>query len=217
MSEDNVRSRCLFILLVAGCLPTNGDRLRQYTEDGVYLFGRNEFEGARESFEEAIKITPDDANLYYNVAQCHDRQGKYPQAEQFYRECLQRNKNHAECRHALHALLYRTNRRPLANEMIADWLTQEPKLAAPYAEEGWRLRHANNLPEAQMRLEQALDIEPQNVRAMTELGIVYEQLNHPERALVLYERVLAREPGQVEVEDRVRALKVKNTKQPLPD
>lgn len=213
-----MRSRLVLTLVcLAGCLPTNGDRLRQYTEDGVYLFGRNEFDGARESFQEAIKITPEDANLYYNVAQCYDRQGKYPLAEQFYRECLQRNKNHAECRHALHVLLYRTNRQPLANEMIADWLAQEPKLPAPYAEDGWRLRHENNLPEAQARLEQALNIDPLNVRALTELAIVYEQLNHPERALVLYERVLSREPGQLEIEERIQALKAKNVKQPLPN
>lgn len=218
-APENCMKRSLFVavIIITGCLPTTSDRIRQYTEDGVYLFGRGEFEGARDSFHEVLKLTPEDANIHYNIAQCYDRQGSLPLAEKAYHECLQRNANHAECRHALHVLLYRTGRQPLANQMIAEWLAAEPKLAAPYAEDGWRLRQENNLPEAQGRLHQALNIEPQNVRALTELGIVYEKLERPDRALVLYERVLTREPGQLEVQDRINALKSKKVKQPLPD
>jgi hypothetical protein len=66
-------------------------------------------------------------------------------------------------------------------------------------------------------LHQALDLEPRNVRALVELAVVYEKLNYPGRALVLYERSLEVEPEQPEVRKKVAELKKKGTRLPQPD
>ncbi len=204
-------------ILVSGCETTEQERLRHFNDDGVVRFRQGDYQGARDSFSEALTLKPEDANILYNIGQCFDRQGEGTKAEKYYRDCLAKSDNHEDSRHALAVLLYRTGRRPEAALMIEDWLARQPTLAGPYAEDGWRLRQENSLPQAQGRLHQALEKDPHNIRALTELGILYEQLNMPERALVLYERALVQNPQQPEIVQRVNQLRLRNVRRPLPD
>src|SRR5208282_2379920 len=138
-------------------------------------------------------------------------------AETYYQQCLEQDANHAPCRHALAVLWFRTGRAQQAEQFIEDWLTQDPKRADAYVEDGWRLRQEGSLNQAQARLQQALDLEPHNVRALTEMGLLYEVLQMPERAVVLYQRVLAEDPKQTDVTDRLNLLRQKKVGNPLPD
>jgi tetratricopeptide (TPR) repeat protein len=206
----------LAVVLAGGCETTEQSRLRQFNDDGVTRFRQGDFHGARDSFAEALALKPEDANILYNIGQCYDRQGNWTKAEKSYRDCLAKDDNHEESRHALEVLLYRTGRKQEALHLIEDWLARQPNLAGPYAEDGWRLRQENALPLAQGRLHQALEKDPHHVRALTELGILYEQMNMPERALVLYERALAQNPQQPDIVERVNSLRLKNIRRPLP-
>jgi hypothetical protein len=49
------------------------------------------------------------------------------------------------------------------------------------------------------------------------LGILYENMNMPERSAVLYERALAKDPNQPEVTARLTSLRAKKIGRPLPD
>lgn len=207
----------VLVWLLTGCETLNQDRLETFTADGVFLFGRGDYHGAQESFQVALQLKPDDAGLLYNIGQCHDRLGDYAKAEHFYRQCLQHAPNHAESRYALAVTLYRTGRRTEANQMIQDWLTQQPELADPYALDGWRLRQEGAFPQAQGRLQQALGLDPLNSRALNELAILYEFIHMPDRALVLYERSLQQDPRQPTVVERINYLRAKGVKAPLPD
>src|SRR5579864_202100 len=137
------------IAFVGGCETTEQERLRHFNDDGVVRFRQGDFQGARESFAEALALKPEDPNILYNLGQCYDRQGDWTKAEKYYRDCLAKSDNHEESHHALEVLLYRTGRRPEAARMIQDWLAKQPNLAGPYAEDGWRLRQENALPQAQ--------------------------------------------------------------------
>src|SRR5207244_13024687 len=106
-----------------------------------------------------------DANLLYNIAQCQDRLNNPAKAEEAYNECLLVSANHAACRHGLALLLLRSGRRADAEKMVQAWLAAEPKLPDAYAEEGWRLRQDGDLDAAKARLQQALTLDPHNVRA----------------------------------------------------
>src|SRR5438445_7240786 len=190
----------------AGCETASQERVRQYNADGVHLFQQGNYQDARESFALALELQPEDAALCYNLGQCCDRLGDTVRAEQHYLQCLQRSTNHADCRHALAVLLYRTGRKTEATSMIEDWLTRQPNLADAYALDGWRLRQDNALPDAQGRLQQALALDPHNVRANVELGILYEAINLPERSAVLYQRALAQNPNQSELAARLLSI-----------
>ena len=101
--------------------------------------------------------------------------------------------------------------------MVEDWLAREPRLAAAYAEDGWLWYQAGDLPRAQGRLEQALELDPHDGHTLIELARVYEAMKRPDRAVALYERVLERNPKQVEVTERLKALRSQGTGQPQPD
>jgi tetratricopeptide (TPR) repeat protein len=215
-------SACIFsclswLLCLSGCPSPTNHRVREFNEDGVFLFSKGDYRNALDSFDCALTLTPNDAGLIYNMAQCHDRLGDHVRAEQYYTQCLQYEPKHAAARHGYASLLHRLGRSAEANRMIEDWLVSEPNLADAHALEGWKLRQQRAYPEAQERLQQALAKDPGNRLALTELAILYEQTNMPERALVIYERVLARHPGQTDVEKRVQDLKARKVSRPLPD
>ncbi len=213
------RAGWVFVLAAcgAGCAIPANERVRDYSEDGVQLYRQGDYTGARQSFEAALALAPADPGLLYNLGECYDRLGDGAKAERYYRECLQRSPNHAPCWHSLTVLLVRANRKPEAVELVQGWLRREPRLASAYAEDAWLCAQGGDLPRAQSRLQQALELDPHDVRALTELGRVYEAMHRPDRALVIYERALAVDPKQEEVSGRVDFLLAKGVKRPHPE
>ena len=187
----------VLVLCLGGCTSGVPERVRDYNEDGVYLFQRGEYLQARESFAAALALKADDAGLLFNIGECYDNLGDTARAEKYYNECLLRDPNDADGRHALAGMLVRLGRREEATRMVEGWLAREPQRAAAYAEDGWLWLQAGDLPRAQARLQQALELDPHEPRAQIELARLYEQMHRPDRAAALYERVLQRNPKQV--------------------
>ena len=200
---------------LAGCTAVDEDRWRIFNEDGVLLFSKGNYREALENFDLALTLHSQDPILIYNMAQCYDRLGDAKNAEQYYAMCLQREAKHADARLALIELYYRTNRVSQGNQMIRDWLVNEPKSADPYVADAWRMRQERNYPLAQARLQQALAIDANDRRALTELAILDEIQGQKDRAYVLYERILAREPHQIEIRERLEKLKAEGIKPAL--
>src|SRR4051812_18819880 len=80
---------CLF-----GCATDVQERVREYSQDGLVLYQRGDYRGARETFEVALKLQPDDPALLYNLGQCYERLSDVPKAESTYAQCLTRQPNH---------------------------------------------------------------------------------------------------------------------------
>src|SRR5262249_30898092 len=181
------------------------------------LFQRGDYANARESFQAALALQPEDPALLYNVGRCYARQGDFTKAERCYRACLERSPDHAECRHALSALLVRDGRGAEATRMVKAWLASSPKLAAAHAEDGWLWFQAGDLPRAQACLQEALEIDPHDHTARLELARVYEAMQRRDRAIVLYERLLDHDPHQPEVVRRLNQLRAQGAGRPRPD
>jgi tetratricopeptide (TPR) repeat protein len=212
-----MRRIAVLLVLLAGCEHTGQERLRQYAEVGFQSYQRGDYAASRLSFEAALSLRPDDPNLLFNVARCHEQLNDHTRAEEKYQACLKQDPNHAECRHALARLWWDTGKRDKASEMVQDWLKEQPRLSAAYAAEGWRLVKENDLPAAQARLQQALKLDPRNTLALVELAALYEKMAMPERSLVLYQRVLAQDPARQDVIDQINALRAKGVGPPEPD
>lgn len=205
------------LLMPLGCMTAADQRVKDFNDDGVHMFARGDFPAARDSFEAALTLTPQDPALLYNLGQCYDRMGDWRKAEHYYLTCLEVAPTHGDARQAQASLLYRTGRSQEANRLILDWLEQQPNLADAYVLDAWRLRQDKALPQAQGRLQQALALEPNNRRALVEMGIIYELMAMPERGLALYERALMVDPRQPEIADRVAQMRAKGIQRPLPD
>jgi tetratricopeptide (TPR) repeat protein len=108
-------------------------------------------------------------------------------------------------------------RRSEATETIETWLTAQPQNADAYVEDAWRWQQDGDLLKAQGRLQQALKLDPHNVRALTQMGILYELLERPDRALALYEEALIEDPTRNDLKERIQLLQARGVKAPLPD
>ena len=203
--------------VAAGCAATEPERLRDYNDDGVRLFQRSDYNDARESFQAALALKPGDPTLLYNVGQCQDRLGQDEAAEKTYRACLQQAPSHADCIHALDALLVRRQRRPEAGQLVEDWLRREPHSAAAYAEYGYLCVCDKDYPQALSACQHAYELDPRDVHALNQLGQLYETLHRTDRALEMYERSLAYQPKQPDVGLCVSRLKAEGAGRPHPD
>jgi Flp pilus assembly protein TadD len=204
-------------LLVGACSQTAQERVAELNEDGVRLYERGSYGHAQETFQVALSLQPNDPSLLYNLGRCYDQLGRADRAEDAYRRCLQADPQHGECRHSLIVLLTNTGRRPAAVDLVQGWLRQEPKRASPYVEDGWLMLQEGDLLSARGRLQQAVTLEPRNDHALLELGRLYERLNYPDRAVVMYERSLESNPHQPEVTKQVSYLRSQGVGRPHPE
>lgn len=205
-------------LLVSACAPAISERVQQYNDLGVQHFQRSEYDRARADFQAALALQPNDFTLLYNIGQCCDHLGQSEQAERYYRICLQQRPNDADCRHALNVLLVQNKRFPEAQQMTREWLAQEPKLSAAYAEDGWLYQRQGDPISAIKRYQRAVYYDPHNSLALVEMGQIYEEeLNYPSRALKLYQTALEYDPNQVDLVKRVNRLRTRGVGPPHPE
>ena len=213
-------SRTLTLALLtclAGCVSADAERWRLYNEIGIQAYAEKDYPHALECFDLALSHHAQDPVLVFNVAQCYDRLGDVKKAEQFYAYAIQLNTKLGDAHLAQIELYWRTGRADVAKQKIDDWLKQEPKSPEPYIADAWRLRQEKAYPLAQLRLEQALSIDLNNRRALTELGLLYEIEGMPDKALVMYERILELDKNQTEIADRLAKLKAAGVNRPLPN
>lgn len=204
-------------VLTAGCATEVQDRVRAYNDDGVYLYQRGQYTDARDSFRAALSLAPEDPAVLFNLADCYAHLNDFGQAEGYYRECLVRAPEQNECRYGLAVMLYRQGRRSEAAQMVDQWMVGQPRLALAYAADGWLWHQTGDLPRAQARLQQALELDPHEPHALTEMGTVFEEMHRPDRAVVLYEQALEQNPRQPEVAGRLNALLASGAGRPRPD
>jgi protein O-GlcNAc transferase len=207
----------LVLLAAAACVEAQTERVRHHTEDGFHLYERGSFGDARDCFQAALDLKPGDPDLLFNVAQCHDRLGQRGQAEALYKQCLERDADHAEARHAWLQMMIQTGREAEGRRMVSDWMRARPRTGGPYVEDGWLRARDGDLDSARRRYQQALNLDPRNDRALVGLAGIYEKLGRPDRALALYDRALEVKHDQPEVQARVKELRGKGVSGPHPD
>jgi tetratricopeptide (TPR) repeat protein len=213
-----VGSVAVLALLVSACAPTVQERVQQYNDLGLQRYQKGEYERAREDFQAALALSPNNFAPLYNIGQCWDHLGHTDKAEYIYRQCLQLRPNDADCRHALNVLLVQRGRLVEAQRMVQDWLSREPKLSAAYAEDGWLYEQEHDPFKAIRRYQQAVYYDPHNTLALIGMGRIYEEeLNLPSNALKLYQTALDYQPNQPDLVKRVSRLRERGVGPPHPD
>jgi len=199
---------CLtLILLSSGCKGWNTSGAGNLNEQGVEYLSQNNLKQAHSTFVEAWKQDPANADTLYNLATTYHQHGQTKEAEQYYRQALQRNSNHAECRHNYYLLLVSEGR---TNEAVADaegWVKTSPQSADALTQLGWLTRLQGDQPAAQKYLQQALTIKPDQKDALLEMGKLYQDFQMYDRAGGLYRRVLQQYPDNKEAKALLAGLK----------
>ncbi len=183
---------------VCGCASLDQAEVSRHNRQGVGYLAENKLPQAHAQFVEAWKQEPNNADTLYNLASTYHRKGQLGDAERYYRLALQQNPDHAACRHNYYMLLVSQNRQTEARSDAEKWRSQRPQSADALTQLGWLTRLQGDLPTARTNLEQALTIDPKHVDALLEMGKLYQDFSMPDRAKVLYRRVLQQEPENAE-------------------
>lgn len=205
------------LVFLMGCAPTSQQRFREVHKEAMQFYNQGAYPEASEHFREALALRPNDPDLIYNLAACQDKMGKKDKAEELYRKALEFDAEHQPSRLALIQRRVEDRNADLAGKMTQDWLKSSPNRAGPYIMDAKLLSMQGDLDSARSRLQQALDLEPTNTRALNALGEIYEKFDRPDRAAVLYERSLAVEPEQPIIRDKFQALRKLGVNRPHPD
>ena len=190
--------------------------------EGVRQYQSGNYQQAAAQFQRAIAANPRSANGYYNLASALHKSGKQfnrpedlAQAEQLYNQCLNYDPNHTECYRGLAVLLSETQRQDAAYRLLEGWMARSPQLADPRIELARVLEENNNVPQASARLVEAIEIDPNNSRALTALGRLREVQGQNAQALADYQRSLNINRFQPQIAARVAALTA-TTASPMP-
>jgi tetratricopeptide (TPR) repeat protein len=199
----------LCLLATVGC----GMMASGQNSEGVRLFQQGNYDAAAQRFRQAMQTEPNNPDSYYNLAAYYHRQGKLQsrgvdlaQAESYYKQCLDHNPNHLECRRGLAVLLVEQGRSEEAFKMMEDWETENPGLAAPKVELARMFEEFGDKEAAKQHLTAALAIAPDDPRALAALGKLREESGDMNQALANYQRSLAVNRFQPELAQRVNSM-----------
>ena len=171
---------------------------------------------ARASFRQALQLRPDDPEVLFQLARCYTALGERQEAEELLMRCLSLDPGHEGARSEMVRRMNADGRAADARKMVEAWLVSQPGKPGPYVEDGLLRLREGDIDAARGRFEQAFGLDPMHARANLELGKVYEKLDHPGRALQLYE--MAAQLGDAEAKEMLATLRKKaGTARPRPD
>lgn len=94
-----------------------------------------------------------------------------------------------------------------ARELIADGLDRHPNFASGHVVAAWVARDRGDVEAARNSLERVLQLDPENVVALRELGELAQEDGREREALSYYTRLQELEPGDSAVDERVGRLR----------
>jgi tetratricopeptide (TPR) repeat protein len=181
--------------------------------DGVRLIQQGQYPAAFERFKQALATDPNNPDAWYNLGATYHLAAKqqknnslYTEAENYYRQCLQRNGNHVECQRGLAVLMVETGRTNDAFAQLKNWTATSPNFAEAKVELARLYEEFNDPTTAQTYLQQAVASDPMNARAYSALGRMTEKSN-PALALASYERAYQLDRNQPQLAAKVASLR----------
>lgn len=218
----------LLILLPLGCASQSKNA------EGIRYYGQAQYDAALSAFQTVLTANPNDPGALYNVAATYHQAGKaarltgqaataqqfYEQAAQHYQLCLSKDANYADAYRGLSALYMDCQNGEAAYQLLSHWYNTNPVAAEPklelaryYQEFAQICMLQGRTAEAQRcregtekLLQQVLQAEPTNYRALRALGYLKEQSGDKTGAIAEYQRSLQAFSPQQDLEARIVAL-----------
>jgi Tfp pilus assembly protein PilF len=173
---------------------------------GLGYYQQGNYAMAKREFAIAVAENPHNADYRHNLAMSMKQLGDVAGAERILRHNLTVNTMHQPTYHSLATLLNEQGRQGEAYELVQSWSETQPYVAAAHIEMAWMQREMGNTIDAEQELRHALQIEPQNPIALAHLGQIYQDSGQPVQAAALYQRSLAINNRQPQVQTRLAAL-----------
>lgn len=203
-------------LLILFCgLGSSGCRMMATGQNaqGKRLYEQGQYAAAIESFNQALRNDPRNADALYNLGATWMQMGRAQKnpawlqtADQYFRSALSVDPSHVDSYRSLVAIMVESNRVADAWQLLQSWRASAPMMAEPVIEMARMQAETGNQAAAKQLLVDALNIEPNNARALASLGRMREQSGELQLALDNYIRSYQANNLQPEVAQRIAAL-----------
>lgn len=216
LTAERARAAYLAALIAALALAgASGCNVASHAQNaqGVSLYQQGRYQEAVQNFEQAIANNPKNADGYYNLAATYHKLGlvshnenELKQAENLYNQCLDRDENNRDCYRGLAVLLAEEGRSDEAFHLLEGWSAKYPSSAAPKVELARLSEEFGRYDVAKAHLEDALQSDPHDARALAALGRLRERSGNQGQALAVYQRSLWNNRFQPDVAARISSL-----------
>ncbi|MBT3556941.1 MAG: tetratricopeptide repeat protein [Rhodospirillales bacterium] len=137
---------------------------------------------------------PGGIDSLFIMAKNHHQAGRLDQAEQIYRQILQRNKRHAACLHLLGLIMHQRGKSSEALALIKSSIEEKPKDAESQNNMGNVLRRLGRAHEAIAHFENAVELAPKFAGAYSNLGLTHRQLGQFPEAAAQFRNAINHDP-----------------------
>ena len=158
--------------------------------------------------EEALRLTPDDENLHYNLGIAYGRSGDITNAEYHYREALRLLPDYPEVHNNLGNLLLHAKRLGQAEEQFTEAIKLMPELSTAHNSLGIVRQSQHRLPDAIACFRKAIEYNTNYWQAHFNLAIASLSQGSKEEGFQELQTVLRLNPGYKPAQralDRIQA------------
>lgn len=163
--------------------------------EGVKLQREMKYGEAVKSFQEAVKLDPNLAEAYLNMAYCLQRMRDTGGAIKALQQALQVKPDFVEARYNLGTLYLKLGRYPEAIEELEKVVKTRPYMAEARHNLGIALYHMNRYVEASTQFEEAVKARPKWAEAHYNLGLTWLRLNMKDKAISEFREALRLNPA----------------------
>lgn len=192
-----------FFVTNIGCYGTNGWVMNR---SGMRQYKRGHYAQARHRFARAIAHDPCNPDYRHNLAMAIQKQGDLAASERILRYNLSIDAMHQPTYHSLAQVMISQGRGTEAQELISSWAATQPYVPEANIELAWVQRESGDIAGAEQSLQNALRADPTHPIALAHLGQLYQTTGRPDQAAAYYQRSLASDWDQPEVQSRLATL-----------
>lgn len=175
-----------------------------YNLHGLILFEFDYFEDALKSFQRALELQPNYADVLANAARIYRRQNKQADAISACRRALKIDPNHVNARNNIALSLVDVGQYEEAIDHYKKILHVASERARTYFNMGIAFKEKGDLGEAEKSYRISLSVQPNNSDAYNNLGIVLNQQGKLEDAAVAYRKAIICDPENSKAWENIR-------------
>lgn len=168
--------------------------LETLSKEGRHFFRHGKYPQAIKSFEQALEVDPDRADVHEAVATAYFIIKKYDLAIEHFTRVTQLRPTDANALINLGAVYNRQEEFQKSADVLKKAMSKDGKAVEAYYNLGIAYRGLNQLPMAQNAYKEALRLNPRMLDAMQNLANLLLEMNNPKAAIEQYKKALEINP-----------------------
>jgi tetratricopeptide (TPR) repeat protein len=169
-------------------------RIKGYLTRGIAKGQIGNLAGARQDFIAAHDISPNNTEVYVNLASLSRAENKLDDAIGFYENALANDATNTNALSGLINVYARKNDLPKAHARLDQVINTYPNIASLYFLKAQIYGYERNPQGAETALHKALELDANYIAAYSALGALYVNTKQEDRAIVEYKKILERRP-----------------------